>query len=644
MSRRALLIATGHYSDPRLPDLSSALVDAQGLKEVLADAQIGNFDVTDCVDSPGQECRTRIEGFFAQASRDEQLLLYISGHGVKDKEGKLYFGASDTNLDFLRATGISAGFIHEVSGDNPSRRVVMIIDTCFSGAFAKGIIKAGEQAVNAGEHFNGGGRVVITASNAYQYALAADSSATLSQPSLLSKHIIQGLRTGTADIDGDGHVTTEDLFKYVHTCVAAETEMQRPQRWTFGLERDLIVASNPLPRPGKLPQEVVDLIESAAYRARLLAVEDLENLLAEESRALVLAAREALELLSQDPDRRVSRAAAAVLHEDVERVRVREIAAAQRADLERHAAAQETAAGQAEQQPHAGELRIEWKDEYDATWQADEILAIQQVNQEREAEPAQRRRLRQEVVDLLTQDVVDLIENPALRARLLAVEDLRDLLVTAPEPLAQAAREALELMLEDDDPRVSEAAASLLKQAQQAQEAEALIKRGVRKRQQGDAQGAIRDYTAAIELPGAPPSLVAAALNNRGRLKDQQGYNQGAISDHTAAIELPGAPPDQVAQALVNRGISKSKRGDTKGAISDLTTAIELPDAPLDQVARALVGRGITKSKRGDTKGAISDYTVAIELPGAPPDLVARAQKLHQALKRVPLWRRITGP
>ena len=131
--------------------------------------------------------------------------------------------------------------------------------------------------------------------------------------------------------------------------------------------------------------------------------------------------------------------------------------------------------------------------------------------------------------------------------------------------------------------------------------------------------------TALRQTPGAAPDQVAAALYCRGVSKGMLGDTQGAIADYTAAIELPGAAPDQVAKALNNRGVSKGMLGDTQGAIADYTAAIELAGAPPDLVARALNDRGVSKGMLGDTQGAIADHTAAIELPGAPPDQVTMA-------------------
>ena len=87
---------------------------------------------------------------------------------------------------------------------------------------------------------------------------------------------------------------------------------------------------------------------------------------------------------------------------------------------------------------------------------------------------------------------------------------------------------------------------------------------------------------------------------------DLKDYN-GAISDYTKAIELD---PDY-ADAYNNRGLSKFKLEDYKGAIADYTKVIELKP---DDAATFYNSRGILKKKLKDYDGAITDYNKAISL------------------------------
>ena len=91
----------------------------------------------------------------------------------------------------------------------------------------------------------------------------------------------------------------------------------------------------------------------------------------------------------------------------------------------------------------------------------------------------------------------------------------------------------------------------------------------------------------------------ALAYNNRGWSKHNLKDDNGAIADYTKAIELN---PDY-ALAYNNRGWSKHNLKDHDGAKSDYTKAIELDP----NYTKAYVNRGIAKELIGDLNGACDD-------------------------------------
>jgi tetratricopeptide (TPR) repeat protein len=155
--------------------------------------------------------------------------------------------------------------------------------------------------------------------------------------------------------------------------------------------------------------------------------------------------------------------------------------------------------------------------------------------------------------------------------------------------------------------------------------AKALFRRGFARGQLGDLAGEVADYTALAELQGARAREVARALYNRAIARSRQGDARGEIEDYTSTVDLKGAPAEVVARALVARGVAKGRIGDAQSQISDCTAAVELKGAPASEVAHALVHRGDARDKLGDRQGAIADYTAAIELKGTPADQVALA-------------------
>jgi tetratricopeptide (TPR) repeat protein len=130
----------------------------------------------------------------------------------------------------------------------------------------------------------------------------------------------------------------------------------------------------------------------------------------------------------------------------------------------------------------------------------------------------------------------------------------------------------------------------------------AYTNRGLAKKNKGDLNGAIADCTRAIELDPKD----AGAYSNRGIAKQAQGDLNGAIADYTRALELD----PKYAKGYANRGIAKEEKGDMEGAIADCTRAIKLDP----RYAPAYSTRGLAKKNKGDLNEAITDYTRAVEL------------------------------
>ena len=94
----ALIIASSDYQDSDLRRLRAPAQDAERLAGVLADPAIGGFEVKTLLNEPSHLLNLAIEDFFADRHRDDLLLLYVSCHGVKDDDGRLYFAAGNTRL------------------------------------------------------------------------------------------------------------------------------------------------------------------------------------------------------------------------------------------------------------------------------------------------------------------------------------------------------------------------------------------------------------------------------------------------------------------------------------------------------------------------------------------------------------------
>jgi serine/threonine protein kinase/tetratricopeptide (TPR) repeat protein len=128
---------------------------------------------------------------------------------------------------------------------------------------------------------------------------------------------------------------------------------------------------------------------------------------------------------------------------------------------------------------------------------------------------------------------------------------------------------------------------------------------------QGDVDGAISDYSTALELD---PDDVAARAG-RARARAAKGDTEGAISDLERVRASAGHRDEpwvqeKLATLLLTRADRRRDEKNYEAAIADYTSVIEI-DA---RSARAWSNRGWTRAVAGDLDGGIADATRALEL------------------------------
>ncbi len=317
MARKvALVIGNSEYRDAGLSRLGTPAADVRYLARVLQDPLTGSFDEVRTLDNPeSAEARREVARLFANRTRDDLVLLYFSGHGVLDEHGELHLAVRDTEREMVSATGVAAKFVSEQMDRSNSRKAVLILDCCHAGAFARGSKGAVGGSVGTKTAFEGTGqgRIVLTATDATQYAFEGEQVTGGGQPSVFTRHLIEGLASGAADTDGDGLVSVDELYDYVQERVINETPKQTPMKWSYGQKGLIPLTINPNPRPAELPAEIRELMRSPQAASREGVVRDLTALARTGDRSMAAAARMALEKLAEDDSRRVSDAARAAL-------------------------------------------------------------------------------------------------------------------------------------------------------------------------------------------------------------------------------------------------------------------------------------------------------------------------------------------
>jgi uncharacterized caspase-like protein len=315
--RTALIVASDDYTDPGLKRLRAPASDARALAAVLSDPEIGGFEVRTLFNKPAHEVNLAVEEFFSDREPGDLLLVHFSCHGVKDEDGELYFAMADTRLRRLGATAVAADFVNRRMSRTRSRRVVLLLDCCYAGAFERGMRARAGEDVGIGSQFGGRGRAVITASSAMEYAFEGDQLTDTREvaPSVFTSALVQGLETGDADIDQDGLVALDELYDYIYDTVRATTPNQTPSKWAYGMQGELVIArrAQPVATPVPLPPELQEATESSLATVRAASVQELKRVLDGRHAGRALSAHLALQRLAEDDSRRVAAAAAAAL-------------------------------------------------------------------------------------------------------------------------------------------------------------------------------------------------------------------------------------------------------------------------------------------------------------------------------------------
>jgi Caspase domain len=231
----AVVVGIARYSDTAggITSLQFADRDAQDFRDFLLSPDGGSFPKDNIrlllnADATSQNVRSALFTFLTKAQPQDEVVLYIAGHGAPDPNDprNLYLLTYDTKIDDMGGTAFPMYQLQDVfTRVIKAKRVVTFADTChsygFSGAGAHG--KKSNNLVNQYlSHFaNDSDRAVITASDISQLSYESDKWG--GGHGVFTFFLLKGLH-GEADYNKDGTVTAGELFAYIHDSVDKATE------------------------------------------------------------------------------------------------------------------------------------------------------------------------------------------------------------------------------------------------------------------------------------------------------------------------------------------------------------------------------------------------------------------------------------
>jgi formylglycine-generating enzyme required for sulfatase activity len=250
MAKIALLIGVSEY-EPDLNPLPSAIKDVEAMQRILANPEMGNFalsDITVLRNPQRQNIEDAIFNLFHNRQKDDLLLFYFSGHGIKDDRGKLYLSSCGTkkqNGKLVTPSAVAASVLHDNMNDSRSQRQVIILDCCFSGAIAQGMTVKDDGSVNVQEQLGGKGRAILTSSTSTQYSFEQEGS----ELSIYTRYLVEGIEKGAADKDGDGWISVDELHEYASSKVQEASPAMTPEFYPVKDGSKILLAKSPKDDP-----------------------------------------------------------------------------------------------------------------------------------------------------------------------------------------------------------------------------------------------------------------------------------------------------------------------------------------------------------------------------------------------------------
>ncbi len=231
MTKVALLIGVSDYG-PGFNWLPGAVKDVEAMQRVLQHPNMGGFAEVETLKNPDPlVMQAAIAALFKDkvCERDDLVLLFFSGHCVKDEHNQLYFATRFTCKNpkgkLVKSTVVPASFVQEIMSESLSRQQVMILDCCFSNVFADVWSTNNSSAVDVKNQLGGAGRVILTASTSTQPFFPNKGF----ELSTYTRYLVEGIETGAADFDRNQSISVDELHQYISRKVEEAADVLEPK-------------------------------------------------------------------------------------------------------------------------------------------------------------------------------------------------------------------------------------------------------------------------------------------------------------------------------------------------------------------------------------------------------------------------------
>ncbi|MGH7181055.1 MAG: caspase family protein [Nitrospiraceae bacterium] len=213
----AVVVGLERYRN-ELPQASYAERDARVVAQYLS-GTMGYEEVNIALLLNDRATKGDMEKYFEtwlpnRVESEDTVFVYFSGHGAPNaKTGETYLVPYDGDPVFLNNTGYPLSRLYQSLADLPAKEVVVVLDSCFSGAGGRSVIAKGMRPIitEIKSPLLGKGKTIVLAASSGQQV-----SSTYEQKAhgLMTYFFLKGLQ-GEADTNKDGKIDIAELFEYL---------------------------------------------------------------------------------------------------------------------------------------------------------------------------------------------------------------------------------------------------------------------------------------------------------------------------------------------------------------------------------------------------------------------------------------------
>lgn len=243
-----VFIGIDRYASPAINWLSCAKRDATALHSLFADNLPGDLKLLTDKDATRSSIEEELKQL-SQCDSDDIVFFAFSGHGTETHELVPY----DTDRTKLSDTTISLNQLAEYFTKIPARRLICVLDCCFSGGMgAKALqVDVAPRDITSGEELlkqlSGDGRVILTASLATEKAWEHQKLGH----GLLTHYLLEALQ-GAEEVRKDGKIGLYKLLDYITTKVVDSAKLFGEEQHPMLLGQIKEEITLPIFKPGEI--------------------------------------------------------------------------------------------------------------------------------------------------------------------------------------------------------------------------------------------------------------------------------------------------------------------------------------------------------------------------------------------------------